>query len=84
MIELALALIGAIVVSLIGLYFVRKNFRTARETGVIYIRGSKYNRVDSEAWFRVAYVLNWITGGFFLALGVSAVVLAILIIAGTI
>jgi hypothetical protein len=75
-------LAGGLLVSSVGLYFVRENFRRARTEGVIYIRGARYERKDSEFWFGVAYWINWLTAGIFAAAGIAAVVLAVLISMG--
>ena len=79
-----LSCLGAVLVSAIGLYFVRKNFRTARETGVIYIRGSRYDRCDGEGWFRIAYGINWLVAAMFGALGICGIVIGALSLLGKI
>ena len=75
-------LAAALLVSSGGLYFVRENFRRARTEGVIYIRSARYERKDSEFWFRVAYWINWLTACIFGAAGIAGVVLAVLILLG--
>ena len=79
-----LSCLGALLISAIGLYFVRENFRTARKTGVIYIRGSRYDRAEGEGWFRVAYGINWLVAAMFCLLGIGGLVIGALSLLGKI
>jgi hypothetical protein len=79
-----LSCLGAVLVSGIGLYFVRENFRNARETGVIYIRGARYDRAEGEGWFRIAYGINWLVAAMFGLLGISGLVIGALSLLGKI
>jgi ABC-type Fe3+ transport system permease subunit len=79
-----LSCLFAILIGAIGLYFVAENFRSGRETGIIFIRGMKYERKESNGWFRVAWFMNWLVAAVFGGLIVGGILIGVLAVVGDI
>jgi hypothetical protein len=82
MIGALLACFGAVFVGLVGWYFVWANFRTARNTGIIYVRGARYDRRDGEMQYRIAFVTNIFIAVVFATLGIGGLAVGVMILTG--
>jgi hypothetical protein len=72
--------LAMIIVGCVGLYFVRENFRNARESGSIYISKVRFERRNGEGWFRAAYWINWVVAAIFGTMTIGGVVLGAMLI----